>query len=268
MSTSVAKLETHRFFARATSTEVEYKTLVPAHIPAAQPLPLILHLHGAMSSAASLEMARTAYEAAWVAGYLPPVIVACASTPTQGGFYIDYPGGPLWESMVACELPEHLAERHRLASHRAAIGFSMGGYGALKIALRRPNAYQAVAALCPTVFPAEDLESVPARNRSAVLDELNRAMGSGGYETCSVYGILRNNLVALRAADVGIFIDCGELDEFALYDGARYLHRVLTELSVPHEFRPIPGAGHADAHAAVRQAAAIRFIGNALRVAA
>src|SRR5690242_6745168 len=49
MSKSVAKLESYRFFARSTSTEVECKALVPAHLPAAQPLPLILHLHGAMS---------------------------------------------------------------------------------------------------------------------------------------------------------------------------------------------------------------------------
>ncbi len=221
-----------------------------------------------MSSAASLEMARAAYEAAWVAGDLPPALVACASTPTQGGFYIDYPGGPLWETLVAQELPDYLAKHHQLASRRAAIGFSMGGYGALKMALRRPDAYQAVAALCPTVFPAEDLASVPARNRPAVLNELNQAMGSAGYDACSVYSVLQSNLGAVRSANLGMFIDCGELDEYGLLDGARYLDRVLTKLSVPHEFHPIPGAGHADAHAIGRQASAIRFIGHALQVAA
>jgi S-formylglutathione hydrolase len=243
MSTSVAKLESYRFFARSTSTEVECNALVPAHIPAAQSLPLVLHLQGAMSSAASLEMARPAYEAAWVAGHLPPAIVACASTPTQGGFYIDYPGGPLCESLVAQELPDYLGNHHLLASRRAVIGFSMGGYGALKIALRRPDAYQAVAALCPTVFPAENLATVPAQNRLAILDELNQAMGAAGYDACSVYGILRSNLIAVRGAKLGMFMDCGELDEYGLFDGARYLDRAdgaIRATRVPSDSRRRP----------------------------
>lgn len=264
MSALVANLASSRFFAHAVAAEVEYNTLLPVDADPDQPLPLILHLHGAMSSAASLERSRPVYEAAWAAGQLPAALVVTASTPTEGGFYIDYPGGPSWETLVAEELPRHLGERHRLAQQSAVLGFSMGGYGALKMALRHPRAFQAVAALCPTIFPAESPDELPERNRASVLGKLNEAMRSAGYTAASVHGIVRGNAAALRAEGPKIYFECGDADEFNLHDGASYLHRLMLDLSIPHQFRSIAGAGHADQHAAARQADAIRFIGAAL----
>src|SRR5690606_5121097 len=109
--------------------------------------PLILHLHGAMSSAAkSLEMAKPVYDDAWASGGLPRAIVACATTPTIGGFYIDQADGPKWETLIAKEFPDMVADRFNTDDSRALIGTSMGGYGALKIAFRDPQCYVAVAA--------------------------------------------------------------------------------------------------------------------------
>jgi S-formylglutathione hydrolase len=264
MSTLVANLNTSRFFAETVRAEVEYKTLVPANAPVDRPLPLILHLHGAMSSAASLELARPAYEAAWAGGLLPPALVASASTPTAGGFYIDYPLGPAWETLLADELPRHLRARRQLAARAAVLGFSMGGYGALKLALRRPHSFVAVAALCPTVFPAETPDEVPERNRPSVLGALNEAMRSAGYEAASVHSLVRRNREAIAAASLGIYLDCGDADEFHLHDGAVYLHRLMATLDIPHQFCSVTGAGHADAQAAARQSAAIGFVGTAL----
>ena len=93
-----------------------------------------------MSSSASLAAAEPAYAAAWAQAVLPPAVVACASTPTCGGFYMDYPGGPRWETLLADELPRRLAGQYSLmgkdslAGKAALIGFSMGGYGALLLA--------------------------------------------------------------------------------------------------------------------------------------
>lgn len=246
----------------------DYKVLLPA--ATTTPLPLILHLHGAMSSAASLEAARPAYEEAWAEGHLPPALVACVSTPTEGGFYMDFEAGPKWETLVGGLFPQHLEERHALNGQRAALGFSMGGYGALKLALRNPATYHVVAALCPVIFPAETAQDVPERNRPAILDQLNRAMGENQaiYRRNSVYGILRENLEAIRSGGPDIFVDCGDADEFGLHDGAVYLHKLLNDLDVSHIYRSIGGAGHADDQAPVRQAAAIAFIGKSLAAAA
>ncbi|PDT44501.1 esterase [Sinorhizobium fredii] len=266
MKARSAFLTTERFNAQTTGTEVEYKILLPPNMPADRALPLIMHFHAAMSSSSSLEAAMPAYERAWAEGTLPAAIVVCASTPTLGGFYINHPDGPQWESLISDELPELLSSRYALAPGRGAIGFSMGGYGALKAALRNPKDYRAVAALCPAIFPAETSQTVPKHNRPSILNDLNEAMGADAktYSSNSVHSILRGNTEAIRSQSLQIFVDCGEVDEFNLHDGALYLRETLTELAVPHTFHSVPNAGHADALAYARQDAAVRFIGEAL----
>jgi S-formylglutathione hydrolase len=82
----------------------------------------------------------------------------------------------------------------------------------------------------------------------------------------SLYGILRSNVDRIRTAGVGVFIDCGDADEFGLHDGALFLHGVLNECAIPHEFHSIPGVGHADAAASSRLARALAFVGRRLGV--
>jgi S-formylglutathione hydrolase len=251
--------------ANAIGRETDYAVLVPAARRPGQPMPLILHLHGAMSSAASLEDAKETYDRAWASGALPPAVVACPSTPTLGGFYMDYEHGAAWETFVGEDFPDHLGHRFALSGTRAVIGFSMGGYGALKLAFRKVETYAAVAALCPTIFPAEVSAMVPEKNRPSILGELNRAMGEDEetYRRNTVYGPLRANRQALRRSGQRIYFDCGTADEFHLHDGAAYLHAVLTDLDIPHEFRSVTGAGHADEQMPFRRAEAIRFLGRA-----
>ncbi len=81
----------------------------------------------------------------------------------------------------------------------------------------------------------------------------------------TVYGLARANRDLLCRGGTRIYFDCGSADEFNLHDGAIYLDQLLTKLRIPHEFRSIEGAGHADGKTASRQADAIRFLGRALR---
>jgi S-formylglutathione hydrolase len=180
---------------------------------------------------------------------------------------MDIAGRPAWETFVGVEFAEHLEQRYELNGTRAAFGLSMGGYGALKLAFRRPDSYAAVAALCPVIFPAETSAAVPEKNRPSILGDLNRAMGEdeGTYRGNTVYGLARANRDLLRGGGTRIYFDCSSADEFNLHDGAVYLDQLLKELRIPHEFRSIEGAGHADAKTASRQANAIRFLGRALR---
>jgi len=253
------------FESTSTLSTVAYRVLSPTEPRATGRLPLILHLHGAMSSAAFLETAKPIYDAAWVAGTLPRAFVVCASTPTRGGFYIDQPNGRAWERLVGTELPDRLAARFPLSEVRAVIGFSMGGYAALKLAFRQPDRYRAVAALCPVVFPGETSAEVPEKNRGSLLGELNRAMGESpdDYSNNCVPALLRRNHDNIAASGVRILLECGELDEFGLHDGAIYLHRLLAELKVDHIWDSAPGAGHAD-DVTTRLEKALAFLGRAL----
>ncbi|MGP9537928.1 alpha/beta hydrolase [Brachybacterium sp. AOP43-C2-M15] len=256
------------FDAESVAQRVDHRVLLPADRSPGERLPLVLHLHGALSSAASLELHRPLYDELTVSGGLPRAIIACVSTPTVGGFYIDRPGAA-WESLVAREYPAHLEERFGPLGETALIGSSMGGYGALAIAVADPERFAAVAAISPAVFPAEAPAEVPARNIPSVLGDLHSAM-SGGTGDLSVYAEndvharARRRAAVIRASSLRILIDCGAADEFLLHEGAAHLHGVLEELGIEHGFRLVDGAGHMDDPAVTRSRDAIAFLGRAL----
>ncbi|MHB1056764.1 MAG: S-formylglutathione hydrolase [Rhodanobacter sp.] len=77
------------------------------------------------------------------------------------GFYLDATQAP-WSSRfrmysyVAHELPELIAARFPVDASRSGIcGHSMGGLGALVIALRQPSQYRSVSAFAPIVAPSQ-----------------------------------------------------------------------------------------------------------------
>ncbi|MGW5348942.1 alpha/beta hydrolase [Streptomyces sp. NPDC004031] len=269
METFETALVSGSFHAASADRTVDYRVLLPADRAPGERLPLVLHLHGARSSAASLELLRPLYDAAVGRGDLPRAVVACVSTPTQGGFYIDGPGGR-WESVVAADFPAHLAAHLGPLGPTALLGSSMGGYGVLKLAFAEPERWAAVAALSPVVFPGETPDGVPARALPSLLGELHAAMslGSGDpavYTANSVHGRARAHADRIRAARLPVLVDCGGADEFGLHEGAEYLHGVLDTLGVAHTYRLVPGAGHVGPEADARTADAIAFVGRALR---
>lgn len=75
------------------------------------------------------------------------------------GFYVDATQAP-WsarfqmETYVAEELPSIIAQHFPADLHRCGItGHSMGGHGALTLALRHPNRYRSLSALAPICAP-------------------------------------------------------------------------------------------------------------------
>jgi len=80
---------------------------------------------------------------------------------TGAGFYLDATQAP-WSGMyrmysyVTKELPVVIGSNFPVDTSRAAIfGHSMGGHGALTIALKNPQAYKSVSAYAPIVAPMQ-----------------------------------------------------------------------------------------------------------------
>ena len=75
------------------------------------------------------------------------------------GFYVDateapWSGGYRMYSYVAKELPKVVAANFPIDASRAGIvGHSMGGHGALTIALKNPDSYRSVSAFAPICSP-------------------------------------------------------------------------------------------------------------------
>ena len=80
---------------------------------------------------------------------------------TGAGFYVDATQSP-WAtyyrmySYITAELPVVIGDNFSVDKSRCGIfGHSMGGHGALTIALRNPNAYKSVSAFAPIVAPTQ-----------------------------------------------------------------------------------------------------------------
>jgi S-formylglutathione hydrolase len=146
-------------------------------------------------------------------------------------------------------------------------GASMGGYGALKIAFRDPARFVGVAVMAPAVFPVEAQSAVGPRNTLGDLQHLLAAMGQvpgSGRDSSSAVERLRAGASEIRRSGLAISVECGDSDCFNLQDGAEYLHRVLWELDIGHDYRLVRGADHVGPELADRQRAALQFLAGAL----
>jgi len=213
-------------------------------------LPLCLFLYGGGGSAESLHDIQPLLQQWWASSALAPMVVA---TPDVGpfSFYLDDPARGLgWESFVATRFIGQLRVRFDVAPAPCAIvGVSMGGYGALKIALARPAAFGAVAALTPMLEPAFEATDVRPRNRfhyPAAVPEalLGPDRDPALYRRDHPAGRARQHADALRRSELGIYLDAAGADALHAHDGAEFLHRVLWDLDIAHEYRLRRDADH------------------------
>jgi S-formylglutathione hydrolase len=123
------------------------------------------------------------------------------------GFYVNATQAP-WaahyrmDDYVVEELPALVEAHFPVTDARAISGHSMGGHGALVLALRNPGRYRSVSAFSPIVAPA----SVPWGEKafSAYLGD--------DHEAWTRYDA--SELVKSAAEKLPILIDQGEADEF------------------------------------------------------
>ncbi|NLP10327.1 prolyl oligopeptidase family serine peptidase [bacterium] len=161
--------------------------------------------------------------------------------PDGGGFgwYLDSPvdSTSLYASYLVAELIPLIESRFPVASGpaaRAISGLSMGGHGAVALALQHPDLFGAASSL------------------SGILDlTLHGGMGDawqlnsilGAYQQFPEHWRLNSccDLVLASAARPALFIDCGLDDAFALVDNRKF-NRLLDSLNIPHRYEENPGA--------------------------
>jgi len=154
------------------------------------------------------------------------------------GFYLDATQEP-WarhyrmESYVVHELPA-LVEQHVAATGRRGIfGHSMGGHGALTLALRHPGRYASVSAFSPIVAPAR----VPW-GRKAFAAYL-------GDDESTWMAHDSTALIAGAAERLPLLVDQGEADEFLdVQLKPEWLEAACAAAGHPLTLRRQPGYDH------------------------
>ena len=163
----------YRHASRETGTDMTFSVYIPPHAEGGSKLPVVWYLSGLTCTHANVtekgEFRRACAELGliFVAPDTSPRGEGVPGDPAGAydfglgaGFYVDATQSPfaknyrMW-SYVTEELPELVAAHFPAdLSRQSILGHSMGGHGALTVALRHPDRYSAASAFSPIVAPS------------------------------------------------------------------------------------------------------------------
>jgi S-formylglutathione hydrolase FrmB len=128
---------------------------------------------------------------------------------------------------------------------RGISGISMGGYGALKIAMKHPEMFGSVSAHSAVLI--QDLgavQSIPGRpgrmqQMTALFDKIY------GINQDLTYWEANNPMTLAKDRSkwngLKVYFDCGTEDEYGFFAGTKQLDDLLTKAAYPHEAHLYPG---------------------------
>ena len=155
----------------------------------------------------------------------------------KNSWYWDSPKNQAYryETFVASELVKHTDKNYATIPEkngRAITGLSMGGHGALWLAIRHKEIFGAGGSTSGGV----DIRPFPKNW------EMNKQLGD--YESDKTLWdqhTVITQVDKIKDGDLALIIDCGEQDFFLEVNKA--LHKVLLEKNISHDFITRPG-GH------------------------
>jgi S-formylglutathione hydrolase len=241
----------YRHDSSATGTEMTFSVFVPPHPDGAR-LPAVLYLSGLTCTHANVTEKGEFRSACADLGL---VFIAPDTSPRGEGvpgdpnnaydfglgasFYVDATREPfarhyrMW-SYVTEELPQLIAGHFPVDPARQSIlGHSMGGHGALTVALRHPDRYRAASAFAPIVAPSRVPWGIKAL---------------GGYLGDDRQAWRRHDTVALiedGARFPDLLVDVGDADQFLVEQlRPELLQGACAQAGIPLTLRRQPGYDH------------------------
>jgi len=223
------------FFSESLGREMKYRVILPAEYGSTtRRYPVLYLLHGYLGSYINWE---TRTDVVLYARNFPGIIVM----PDAGNsWYVNSAtlSKDRFEDYVIKDLVPHIEQKYRAAwrrSGRMIAGLSMGGYGALKFALKYPQVFGYAASISGAFNVPDEL----ATQRPEFAENLRGVFGSEGNETRQandVYALARK---ATPASAPYLYLDCGTSDYFL--PANRRLVAELQTAGVRYEYHEVAG---------------------------
>jgi S-formylglutathione hydrolase FrmB len=225
-----------------------------------QTYPVVYFLHGLNNDETSWTVERyghiqTALEQMISSGKIPEFIMI--HPRGDNSFYCNFiDGSKRYEDMISQELITYMENNYRAKKgreYRAIAGTSMGAFGALKIAMKYPDLYAAVAAQSPILFPGANPMQLSEETKSSPFYSFFTKMLTPIFGDPLKQEIWDANnplvLAKKRKLDgLKIYFDYGTGDRYIpmvhLDEGSKALDRILTEAGMPHTFKIHPDEPH------------------------
>lgn len=248
---------------------VRYCALLPPSYDAEKTrrYPVLYYLHGLFENEQTFvdfggwNLVESAQDSKRIGEYL--IVI-----PDGGrSFYINArDGNQPYENFLIREFLPAIEKKFRILAGRQSRGIagtSMGGYGALRLAVKHPQLFVSVSAHSAALIeqlPRALPEGVPQRFQRR-LEILGEVYGSPPdrtfWDANNVFTYARQaGATALRR--LKIYFDCGNTDEYGFDAGATALHKLLDTRKIPHEFHLYPG-GHGPLYLAEHLDASLEF---------
>ena len=233
------RLKEESFQSAALERSMKYRVLLPESYDAAlQRYPVLYLLHGL---GGDYKDWTTRSNVAEYSRSLPLIIVM---PDGENGWYTNAADGTArFEDYILTDLQADVVKKFRTINSRygrAIAGLSMGGYGALKMALKRPAAFS-VAASFSGAFGASRDGELERLIGGAEAERLQKIFGPAGSKTRAENDVLSLAAALKPAGAPYIYMDCGIADN-SLIDANRELVAAIHKTGAAYEYHEVAGA--------------------------
>lgn len=181
------------------------------------------------------------------AGEIPPTIIVFPQGDQS--YWVNHADGERWGDYTAHDVVQYIDATYRTipdAAHRAIGGLSMGGVGALQLALNYPGIFSVVGMNSPTL-----------RDYASALPYFGDEAFFNAHDPIHLVQQYPD-----RARQLKISLDVGEQDD-QWHDIVVGFHNELLQLNIPHDWHKWPGV-HDGAYWGAHCADDLRFYAAAL----
>jgi S-formylglutathione hydrolase FrmB len=154
---------------------------------------------------------------------------------------------------------------------RAIAGLSMGGFGAMELALRHPDEFAGAASHSGAIALLYRGPRPFAPGKAELITDVSGFGQAGGAIVEWIHRVFGDDIAEWKAHDVvelagkvgpgkvALYFDCGTEDDFALQDNVQYVHEALGNRHIEHAFFIGPGK-HDFAFWSARVASSLAFL--------
>lgn len=211
-------------------------------------------------------------------GALPDVVFVAFQAPggrRSRSVYVNGEQSGKVEDAIVQDLVADAVENFHASpdrSQHAIMGISIGGFGALKIAMRHPDVFAIVAAHSSAVF-ADDPKALPEQYARQVQRAMQMGLGEvfgdpidqAKWAAEMPMGIARKAAKG-AFANLRIYFDAGTEDRYGFAEPNVELSKLMDKVGIEHTFQLVEGGGHAWSSEAmlVNLRRSLTFVGKAL----